>query len=188
MMTDVSIKFVFYYLSSIFFVQDQETTNNPKFTDVFRAPSSGRLLALDPGTKKVGLAVSDELQLTVRRVGVIPRTGWKKFLKKIIGFLDEFDAKALVIGLPYNFDGSESEMSAEARRLARNFSLSLEIPVILQDERNTSYAARGNLWEKGMSEKEARAAADAEAAAIILTDFIDLRKQLAAEQNPKSKI
>lgn len=69
-------------------------------------------------------------------------------------------------------------MSAEARRLARNFSLSLTVPVLLQDERASSYAAKGFLWKSGVSEKEARKRVDSEAAAIILSDFITLRNQI----------
>ena len=156
-------------------MQDKETTNQTEFTDVFRAPLSGRLLALDLGTKRIGVAVSDELQITIRAVSIIERRSWKKVLKQIVSFLEDFDAVGLVLGLPYNTDGTESEMSREARRLARNFSLSLDIPVFLQDERVSTYDARGRLWKLGLSEKEIRQKLDAEAAAIILSDFIERR-------------
>ncbi len=164
-------------------MQEKETTKYFIFSDVFRVPTSGRILSLDLGTKKVGVAVSDELQFTVRHVSIIERKGWKKFLKEVSTILNEFDARALVIGLPYNFDGTESEMSEEARRIARNFSLSLEIPVFLQDERVSTYEARGNLWELGFNEKQMREKLDAEAAAIILSDFIEHRNQLLKQQN-----
>lgn len=167
-----------YYPLSIIFVQDKQTTNPDDFADVSRAPTSGRLLALDLGTKHVGVAVSDELQFTVRPVAVVERRAWKKFLKQIIALLDEFDAVALVIGLPLNTDGTESEMSQEARRLARNFSLSLNVPVILQDERLTSYEAKGYLTKLGLSEREIWDRVDSEAAAIILSDFLEWRNQL----------
>ena len=163
-------------------VQTKETTNDQEFTDVLRAPRSGKLLALDPGTKRIGVAVSDELQFTVRPVCVIERTSWKKVLKQIISLLEEFDAVALILGLPYNTDGTESDMSREARRLARNFSLSLSVPVLLQDERLTSYDAKGYLWKTGLSEKEARKMVDSQAAAIILSDFIELRNQMENEK------
>jgi putative Holliday junction resolvase len=159
-------------------VQDKETTNLSKFTDVFLAPSSGRLLALDLGTKRIGVAVSDELQMTTRAVCIIERKSWKKVLKQIVSFLDEFDAVGLVLGLPYNTDGSESEMSQEVRRLARNFSLSVDVPVFLQDERVSTYDARGNLWKLGLNEKEIRQKLDAEAAALILSDFLARRNQI----------
>ena len=162
-------------------MQELETTNPDDFTDVFRVPSNGRLLALDLGTKRIGVAVSDELQFTVRPVCVIERTSWKKVLKQIIAHLENFDAVGLVLGLPYNTDGSESEMSVEARRLARNFSLSLDIPVLLMDERLTSYEAKGYLTKIGLSLKEIRKRVDSEAAAIILSDFIELRNHRLGE-------
>lgn len=163
-------------------MQDQETTNQKDFTDVFRAPDTGRLLALDLGMKHIGVAVSDELQFTVRPVCVIERKSWKKVLKQVIAFLDEFDAVGLVLGLPLNTDESESEMSLEARRLARNFSLSLRVPVFLQDERLTSYEAKGYLTKLGLSEKEIWERVDSEAAAIILSDFIELRNQFKQDK------
>jgi putative pre-16S rRNA nuclease len=153
-------------------VQEKETINQPDFTDVFRAPEMGRIVSLDIGMKRIGVAVCDELQFVARPLTVVKRTGWKKVLKQIKAILEEFDAKALVLGLPYNFDGSESEMSQEARRLARNFSLSLDIPVFLQDERVTSIEAKNLLYEQGYSEKEILQRIDSEAAAIILSDFL----------------
>ncbi len=162
-------------------MQDKETTNQTEFTDVFRVPKSGRLLALDLGTKRIGVAVSDELQFTTRAVSVIERQSWKKVLKQIVSLLEEFDAVGLVLGLPYNTDGTESEMSREARRLARNFSLSLDVPVLLQDERVSTYDARGRLWKLGLSETEVRERLDSEAAAIILSDFIERRNEIRRE-------
>ncbi len=158
-------------------MQEKQTTNPPEFLDVFSVPLKGRLIALDPGTKRIGVAVSDELQFTVRPLKTIERTGWKKLLLQIKELLADFDAVGLIIGLPLNTDGSESIMSHEARRLARNFSLSMEIPVILQDERVTTYEARGRLWQQGISGKELIKRLDNEAAAIILRDFIELRNE-----------
>ncbi len=167
-------------------MQEKETTNSGDFTDVFRAPTSGRLVALDLGMKHIGVAVSDELQFTVRPVAVIERKSWKKVLKQVLAFLDEFDAIGLVLGLPYNSDGSESEMSQEARRLARNFSLSTNVPVILQDERLTSYEAKGYLTKLGLSQQEIWNRVDSEAAAIILSDFLSLRSELKQDAQKKS--
>jgi putative Holliday junction resolvase len=158
-------------------VQEKETTNRPDLTDVSGVPSEGRLIAIDPGTKRIGVAVCDELRITARPLAVIQRTSWKKLLLQIKDILAEFDAKALVIGLPYNFDGSESKMSTEARRLAQNFSLSLDVPVYLQDERATTYEARGRMWNAGMDRKEISKTLDSEAAVIILTDFLDRIKK-----------
>ncbi|MCU1288603.1 MAG: putative holliday junction resolvase [Acidobacteria bacterium] len=160
-------------------MQEKDTTNPTDFTDVFSAPNEGRIIALDLGTKRLGVAVCDELQITVRPLFTLKRQGWKKLLVQIKDILAEYDARALVLGLPYNFDGTESEMSEEARRVARNFSLSLPIPVFLQDERMTSYDARGNLWKNGADKKEMLENIDSHAAAIILSDFLSRKAQTA---------
>lgn len=159
-------------------MQDKKITNQPDFTDISGAPAEGRIMSLDLGTKKVGIAVSDKLQIAVRPVCTIKRRAWKTFLKEIISYLDEFDAIALVLGLPLNFDGTESQMSQEARKLAGYFRLSLTVPVYLQDERVSTYDARKNLWEKGLEGKDLEEKIDSEAAAIILEDF------LAAKNSP----
>jgi putative pre-16S rRNA nuclease len=152
-------------------VQEQETINQPDFSEI----SHGRILALDLGTKRVGIAVCDEMQIAVRPVCVIERRSWKELLWKISAFIEEFDAVALVLGLPYNFDGSESEMSMEARRLHRNFSLSLSIPVYFQDERLTSMSAERFLREQGLNDRQIRKQIDSNAAAFILNDFLGLK-------------
>ena len=159
-------------------MQDKKTTNQPDFTDITAAPKQGRIVSLDLGTKKVGIAVCDELQIAVRPVCTIKRNAWKKFLKEIISYLADFDAKALVLGLPLNFDGTESEMSQEARKLAGYFHLSLDVPVYLQDERVSTYEARKNLWDKGLEGRKLEEKIDSEAATIILDDFIKLRNHL----------
>lgn len=154
-------------------MQQKDTVNTDQFTDISGVPADGRIIALDPGTKRIGVAVCDELRVTTRPLDVITRTSWKRLLLSVKNILAEFDAAALVIGLPLESDGSESIMSAEARDMARKFSLSLGVPVYLQDERVTSYEAKSRLWSEGRSIDESRAAVDSVAAAIILGDFLD---------------
>ncbi len=159
-------------------MQDNQITNSPNVFDISQAPPVGRIVALDLGTKRIGVAVCDELQMVVRPLKFLRRGNWKELLKNIQLLIEEFDAVTLVLGLPYNFDGSETEMSVEARKLARNFSLSLSIPVFLQDERLTSKSAQQNLYDGGFSEKEIRRLIDSEAATIILSDFLTLKEEL----------
>lgn len=155
-------------------MQQKQTINDPPNADDFSLISeSGRILAIDPGTVRCGIAVCDELRLTTRPLPVIKRESWKKLLATVQQFVSEFDARALVVGLPLESDGTENEMTGEARSMARKFGLSLTIPVILQDERVTSYEAKSRLWERGLSLREARKQVDSEAAAIILADFLD---------------
>ncbi|MFV0388336.1 MAG: Holliday junction resolvase RuvX [Pyrinomonadaceae bacterium] len=142
------------------------------FTDIQDAPKTGRILSIDLGTKKVGIAVCDEMQIAVKRVAIIKRSSSRTFLKAITTFVADFDAKAVVIGLPLNFDGTESEMSGDARKTALRFHHAFNIPVFLQDERVSTYDARGTLWKQGLDEQQMRKTLDAEAAAIILDDFL----------------
>lgn len=145
--------------------------------DVLSLSATGRIIALDLGTKKIGAAVCDELQIVARPLPLIKRKSWKELLKQIVSLVEEFDAIALVLGLPINFDESENEMSAEVRRLHRNFSLSLQIPVFLQDERLTSKSAQQDLYDRGFEMKEILKLIDSQAAAIILEDFLALRAE-----------
>ncbi len=135
-------------------------------------PLHGRVLALDLGAKRVGVAVSDELCITVRALSPIQRTSWKRLLRAVTDQITAFDAQALVIGLPLRLDGDEGDAAAEVRRVAQNFSRSLSVPIYLQDERLTSRAAEENLRAAGISVNNLRAHIDSEAAAIILRDFI----------------
>jgi putative Holliday junction resolvase len=159
-------------------VQQKEIPNTRKVTDSHQIPLAGRLICIDPGTKRIGVAISDDLQITTRGLDVLTRSSWKKFLQAIKNIVSDFDAKAVIIGLPLESDGSESEMSAYARDIARKFSLSLGVPVFLQDERVSSYEAKGRLWAAGRSLEETRKLVDSEAAAIILSDFIEHHRNI----------
>lgn len=130
------------------------------------------MLALDLGARRVGVAVSDELRLTVRPLPALNRSNWKRLLGEVAALCKSFDVQSIVIGLPLRLDGSEGDAAADARRMAHNFERSLHLPVFLQDERLTSRAAEENLRASGFAPKQIAAHVDSEAAAIILRDFI----------------
>ena len=133
----------------------------------------GRILALDLGQKRVGLALSDELLISITRLNPILRTNWKQLLVDVVQIVEQQNAKALVIGLPLSLDGTYDSAAAAARQTAENFARSLSIPVFLQDERLTSVAAAEQLREAGHNPREVAQLIDSEAAAIILSDFLD---------------
>jgi putative Holliday junction resolvase len=133
-----------------------------------RAP----ILALDLGSKRVGVAVSDALSISIKRLDVIPRTNWKQLLRDVGNLARRFDAKTLVIGLPLGLNGSLGEAALAARQTALKFARSLELPVYLQDERLTSAEAEGNLRASGVRPEEIASRVDSEAAALILRDFL----------------
>jgi putative Holliday junction resolvase len=134
--------------------------------------AKGRLLSLDLGTKRVGVAVSDELQLSAQPLAPLRRSNWKTLLRQISELRQSFDAQGVVIGLPLNLDGTEGFAAQEARRIAHNLTRSLSVPVHLQDERLTSHAAEESLRAAGVTGQALKARVDSEAAAIILRDFI----------------
>lgn len=131
----------------------------------------GRILALDLGTKRVGVAVSDESGIAIRDLPALPRTNWKALLEAICDLCQRFDAVAVVVGLPLRLDSSEGSAAADARRIASNLKLSLNIPIFLQDEKLTSVAAEELLQLERVSDIKARV--DSRAASIILFDFIE---------------
>jgi putative Holliday junction resolvase len=130
------------------------------------------ILALDLGSKLVGVAVSDERHITIRRLPPLKRSNWKRLLSDVESLIESFDAEALVLGLPLRLDGTAGSVATETQRLAGNFSKSLRVPVYLQDERLTSFDARHTLLSQGHSEEEISALIDSEAAAVILRDFL----------------
>ena len=134
--------------------------------------SAGRLLALDLGAKRVGVAVSDELRITVNSLPAIERRSWKDLLRRVAAVIESYDAQGLVIGLPLSLDGTEGSAAKDARVMAEKFQRSLAVPVYLQDERLTTFAATEQLKAAGLSAREIEREVDSEAATLILSDFI----------------
>jgi len=136
--------------------------------EAVRAP----VVALDLGAKRVGVAVSDALSISITRVEALPRTNWKHLLRDVAHLIQRFDAKTVVIGLPLRLDGSAGDTATEIRSVAEKFAKSLPVPVYLQDERLTSVEAEQNLLDAGHERAQLRNLVDSESAAIILRDFL----------------
>lgn len=135
----------------------------------------GRLLALDLGDKRIGVAVSDELRISVSPQSPIPVTNWKAVLESIRRAIADFDVVAVVIGWPVNMDGSEGPAVEKVRATAIKLQKSVDLPLFFQDERLSSEAAAELFREFGVPLAERQALIDSRAAAIILTDFISRR-------------
>lgn len=133
---------------------------------------TGPILALDLGQKRIGVAVSDELLISITRLNPLRRSSWKHLLGDVCALILRFDAQTLVIGLPLRLNGSSGSAALNVRRMADKFALSLQIPVFLEDERLTSAEAEQYLRAEGHKPKEILALVDSESAAIILRDFI----------------
>lgn len=144
----------------------------------------GRLLAIDLGSKRVGVAVSDETRLSARALPPLPRSGWKGLLRALSEIVQKFDVREVVMGLPLRLEGGEGDAAAEARRVGRNLQLSLRLPVHFQDERLTSKAAEESLRAEGRTEREIPGLVDGEAARLILLDFLSSQDAKLPDSTP----
>jgi putative Holliday junction resolvase len=130
------------------------------------------VLALDWGEKQVGVAISDALSISIKRIEALRRTNWKQMLRTVEELIQRFDAKTLVIGFPLQLNGSTGEAALIARSTALKFAQSLRVPVYLQDERLSSVEAEETLRAAGHTRETLSDLIDSEAAAIILRDFL----------------
>ncbi len=142
-----------------------------------------RYLGVDLGTKRIGLALSEPEGGVVSPLAVIQaNVSMKRNAEAIIDVADEYDARAIVIGLPLNMDGSEgpqarlSKQLAEAiRTVAAGRGSSAPLEVHLHDERLTSHAADERLRDRDLTRKKKKDRQDAVAAQILLESFLECR-------------
>jgi len=132
-----------------------------------------RVLAVDFGEKRVGLAVSDAAGTIVLPVGVVSRRSDAQAAEDVAAAARERDVELFVVGLPVRPDGGgEGPFAARARSFARRLAGLTGLPVELHGEALTSSSAEGALREAGFSRARRSVALDAEAAAELLRDFL----------------
>lgn len=129
-----------------------------------------RYLGVDYGTKRIGLAISDELGMTARPLEVVPRAALADALRRIDS---EHSLDGVVVGLPTALGGHEGASAEEARQLGEEIGSLLGVEVEYIDERFTSRMAESTLLEAGMKRRERKETVDKIAAAIILQTFLD---------------
>lgn len=138
-----------------------------------------RKLGLDVGDKTIGVAVSDELDITAQGVTTIDRVGIRKDAGKVMDYVREYNCDTVVMGLPINLDGSDSvqtEKVREFRTMLENKMRSsgmADVKVEWQDERFTTVIAERVLMEANMKRKSRKEVVDKQAAIIILQSYMD---------------
>lgn len=130
-----------------------------------------RVLAVDFGEKRCGLAVSDESGSVVVPVGAFLRKSDDQAARAITHAAQEREVTRIVVGYPLNLDGTEGPYALRVRSFARKLADACGLPVELHGEGLTSEAAERNLIEAGVCARRRGVARDAEAAAVILRDY-----------------
>ncbi len=139
-----------------------------------RLPPRGALLALDPSPRRVGLAVTDPTRTLVSPLFTLKRADESRWRVQLARLVQERGIVGLVVGHPVSMDGREGPMAKAAERLARELAAQLALPVLLQDERLSSFAVEAAIREGRLrpTRRERRGPLDHYAAAVILEDAL----------------
>ena len=142
-----------------------------------------RLVGLDPGTKTIGLALSDPGRSIATPSRTIRRTKFRADAEELIAFASQYSVAAFVIGMPYNMDGSEGPRAQATRAFVRNMAAITETPFVLWDERLSTAAVTRSLIDQDTSRAKRAEVVDEHAAAFILQGSLDRLKALARQNH-----
>ena len=135
--------------------------------------SEGPLMGVDPGTKTLGLAISDGTRLIASPLETIRRKKFSLDADRLLSLYDENAVSALIVGLPVNMDGSHGPRTQSIRDFCTNLLRLRDIPIFLWDERLSTMAVTRTMIEGDMSRKKRAEIVDKLAAAYILQGVLD---------------
>jgi putative Holliday junction resolvase len=138
--------------------------------------SLGRLLAIDYGRRRIGLAVSDELQLTAQPLETLERANRRKDMSRLREVVRKWKVTLIVVGHPLRMDGTVGEMAEEVELFVRRLRKELAVPVTLSDERLSSWEAE-QTFEKPKHRRGKKREMDSIAAAVILRDYLERKRE-----------
>ena len=132
-----------------------------------------RLLGVDPGKKRVGVAICDENKIVATPYATIIKNNFSSFLGQISTIISDNDIKGIIIGNPINMDGSPSQSSQSAKDLAINLSKNISIPITMWDERLSSRGAFNLSNDLNVNTSKKISKLDENSAAFILQGALD---------------
>jgi putative Holliday junction resolvase len=132
-----------------------------------------RLLGVDYGTVRIGLAVSDPQRRIASPLGTYARRNREVDAAYFRELAEEEEIGQLVVGLPIHLTGREGEKAAEARAFGHWLAESTGLPFVLWDERYTTAEAEGHLWAAGLTHKRRKTKRDRVAAQLLLQSYLD---------------
>src|SRR5487761_313920 len=136
------------------------------------AAKSVRILAIDYGRRRIGLAVSDELGITAVPVATLERKNRREDIRRLREIARKYKITLIIVGSPLHLAGHAGEMAKEVSRFATRVQKELGLPVELRDERLTSWEAEQTLKENS-GRKSKKTHLDSVAAAILLREFLE---------------
>lgn len=140
-------------------------------------PTSGRLLAVDWGDVRIGLALSDESQIIATPLETLVRRPGKRFpMPRFLELVRQHRPVGVVVGLPLTGEGEEGASAAGAREVADAIGRRTGLPLDLWDERMSTARALAAIWEQGGSTRGRRGDVDALAAAVVLQHYLEARR------------
>lgn len=145
-------------------------------------PLTGRLIAVDWGELRIGLALSDDSQVLASPLETLVRRAGKRFpMPRFLELLTQHRPVGVVVGLPLTGEGAEETSAVAAREMADTIGRRSGLPVTLWDERMSTARALAAIREQGGSTRGRRAEVDALAAAVLLQHFMEARRRERAE-------
>ena len=138
-------------------------------------PREVRILALDVGRKRIGLAVSDPLGITAQGLGVLIRQDRETDLARLLEVCREYGVKEIVVGLPRHMDGRPGKQAPEIMELAQALGEAMDAVVTPWDERLTTVEADRVLLQADLSRRRRRQVVDQVAAVLILQSYLEYR-------------
>lgn len=133
----------------------------------------GRILAVDYGSKRIGLAISDPLRIFAKPLKVIPNQGFEHIVREIRATIAEHSAVMLLCGIPYAIAGGDTPKTTETKDFKTRLAGALDIPVLDWDKRYSTDEAERELIKMGYDWKKRRGTQDAMAAAMILKSYLE---------------
>lgn len=144
----------------------------------------GRCLALDVGDKRIGVALSDPMQILASPLQTIVRTGDENTLLEIANLVARHGVEKLIIGMPYSLDGTIGYQAEKVLSFRDQIAQRLTVEIVLQDERLSSVTADQKLKETRKRSARLRDKIDAAAAAVILQCYLDEARSTGEESVP----
>lgn len=145
--------------------------------------AASRILALDPGTKRIGVALSDELGWTAQPLETFVRKSLDADLTHIKELVRRHEVREIVVGMPVQLNGRAGPAAQGAQRFLEAVRAAVGIPVVAWDERLTTKAAEQMLIEADVSRKKRKGAVDRVAAALLLKSYLEYLSSLKSASN-----